>query len=642
MRSWLGGKTGGFLAFVLISGLVVGGLGWATVAALRLEGEQLLARREAEQQTNLRLALWRLDSLVAPVLAKEDSRPYNHYSAVFTPPVAIQPDGSPSPAGALIEPSPLLNSELPDWMLLHFQVDRESGWRSPQVLAEDLAQRLRRLSAHVSLGNVTAERAAVLADLSRNVRADVVLALAAERRTRPALEDITVLAGNNAGNSLPSQQPIGNSSNPMPQGRDGQMAQMQSQSLDKEYGVRLNRAYDPKRSQTKSSNDSSEVVRDNLCRNGADWFEPGKGKRHGEQVAVTLGPMVAFWMPGDNQTARLFFARHVQIGQREICQGVLLDWPRLQTVLAEEATKEDLFPEAQVLPVHEEVPTHSERAMTFLPLQLDPGPSAVAMTSLGLTPLRVGLIFAWAAALVALLAVGLGGWSLFNLSESRIRFVSAVTHELRTPLTTLRLYLDMLAGGMVKEARQKEEYLQTLNTEADRLNRLVGNVLDFSRLEKQRPRLARTEVALGTLLEQVHATWLGRCQSADKELVVDNGVGEVKLTTDVHMVQQILGNLIDNACKYSRGAADRRIWLRAGVENKRVRFEVEDRGPGVPPRERHSIFRAFRRGRTADTTGGVGLGLALAQRWAKLLSGRVSLHPSRNGQGACFQLELPA
>jgi len=61
----------------------------------------------------------------------------------------------------------------------------------------------------------------------------------------------------------------------------------------------------------------------------------------------------------------------------------------------------------------------------------------------------------------------------------------------------------------------------------------------------------------------------------------------------------------------------------------------------VPPRERRSIFRAFRRGRSADTTGGVGLGLALVQRWAALLGGKIALHAPDKSMGACFQLVLP-
>src|SRR5439155_25440302 len=74
MRPWFRGKRGGFIAFPLISALVVGGLGWPTGAALRLDQEQLDARRQGELSSNLRLALWRLDSLVAPALMKEDSR----------------------------------------------------------------------------------------------------------------------------------------------------------------------------------------------------------------------------------------------------------------------------------------------------------------------------------------------------------------------------------------------------------------------------------------------------------------------------------------------------------------------------------------------------------------------------------------
>jgi signal transduction histidine kinase len=281
--------------------------------------------------------------------------------------------------------------------------------------------------------------------------------------------------------------------------------------------------------------------------------------------------------------------------------------------------------------------------MTALPVQLDPAFATGLLLTGSWTPLRVGLALAWAAAFVALLAVALGGWSLLDLSERRIRFVSAVTHELRTPLTTLRLYLDMLAGGMIKEEQQKNDYLQTLNAEADRLNRLVGNVLDFSRLENHRPSLAKTEVALPDLMEQVQSNWHGRCQAADKDLVLDNSVGaRVHLHTDSQLLQQVLGNLIDNACKYSRGANDRRIWLRARLEGKRMILEVEDRGPGVPLRERRSIFRPFRRGRGSEVTaGGVGLGLALAHRWVHVLGGELTLQSCADKRGACFRVELP-
>jgi signal transduction histidine kinase len=279
--------------------------------------------------------------------------------------------------------------------------------------------------------------------------------------------------------------------------------------------------------------------------------------------------------------------------------------------------------------------------MKWLPVRLNPGPVEMPPVP-SWTPLRIGLMSAWAAALVALAAVGLGGWSLISLSERRVRFVSAVTHELRTPLTTLRLYLDMLTGGMVTEPAQQTEYLQTLHGETERPNRLVANVLDFSRLERQRPRLDKTTVPVAALVEQVRSDWEERCKSAEKELIAENALPEgATVHTDVKLVEQVLGNLVDNACKYSRGAADTRIWLRSRQERGRLVLEVEDRGPGVAPGERRSIFRPFRRGVGVETAGGVGLGLALAREWASLLGGSLSVSPGANGTGARFRLELP-
>ena len=281
-----------------------------------------------------------------------------------------------------------------------------------------------------------------------------------------------------------------------------------------------------------------------------------------------------------------------------------------------------------------------DRTMTALPLLLDPGP-APPPPNPGWTPLRVGLALAWTAALVALLAVGLGGWSLIDLSQRRIRFVSAVTHELRTPLTTLRLYLDMLMNGLVRDEKQREEYIHTLNAEAERSEPAGG----------QRARL----LAVGepASAPQPGARIAGRLARPDGRRVAESvpkrrqGTGDrataaatPALCTDGELVQQVLGNPARQRLQVQPGAADRRVWLRVRSAGRRMVFEVEDRGPGVPNRERRSIFRAFRRGRTADATGGgVGLGLALARRWARLLGGELSLRSTAGG--ACFLLHLP-
>ncbi len=108
MTRWLRGKQGGVLAFLVVAGLVLSGLGWLTVAAVGLENEGQLAQAQARQVEKMRLALWRLDSLLSPVIAREDSRPFQDYADVYAPVAILQPDGFPMPPGQAFELSPLV------------------------------------------------------------------------------------------------------------------------------------------------------------------------------------------------------------------------------------------------------------------------------------------------------------------------------------------------------------------------------------------------------------------------------------------------------------------------------------------------------------------------------------------------------
>ncbi len=629
MKAPLRGKPGGLAAFVLIAGLVAGGLGWATSAALRLEQEQFDRRAEAEYASRIRLALWRMDGLIAPYLAREDSRPFNHYSALFAPPAAFRANLATCNTGEVIEPSPLLGADIPEWMRLHFQADAPSRWTSPQVPSADVVKLLERQQPAVPHPNATPERRDLLERVRKDLSAAALLAAVREHAPQATLRDSTLVMnrGGEPANSFPLAL------NPPSQPAEQQQMTSEYVARSRQSAQILN--------DKKPQRFNEAFANNNSLDNGANWMQANPASLfHGTEALVSLSPLVPVWLRSQAGEDRLLVVRLVRIEQREFCQGILLDVPLLQELLVKQV-EEDLFPGARVLPMRDKEPPQPERTMTALPFQLEPAGDGPAAPPAGWTPLRVGLALAWAAAGVALLAVALGGWSLIDLSERRIRFVSAVTHELRTPLTTLRLYLDMLVGGLVRDESRRDEYLHTLHAEADRLSRLVGNVLDFSRLENQTPRLERQRVAVGDLFAQVRATWEGRCQDAGKELIVE-GDGIAELWTDAALLQQVLGNLLDNACKYSRGAEDRRVWLQARAEGRQVVFEVEDRGPGVPARERRSIFRAFRRGRSADVTaGGVGLGLALARRWTRLLGGRLTLGPTPVGGGACFRVVLP-
>jgi len=313
----------------------------------------------------------------------------------------------------------------------------------------------------------------------------------------------------------------------------------------------------------------------------------------------------------------------------------------------------DLFPDAKLIPRATGEPPANGLAMTVLPMTVDPGVAdlpetpepvdAEMLAPVGWSPLRVGLGVAWLATGLGLIAVALGGASLIRLSERRIRFVWAVTHELRTPLTSLQLYLDMLTSGLVTDEAKKAEYLRTLHGESNRLNRLIGNVLDFAGLERHRPKVAFAPVAVDELLTRVHRAWVECCSASGKTLILDPQLPpDTTISTDAGLIEQILGNLIDNARKYSAGATDTRIVVRSSASGDAVRLEVEDGGPGVSPGETKSIFRAFRRGSGADeAAGGIGLGLALATRWTLALGGTLSVESASTGRGARFVLTLP-
>ncbi len=678
----LWGRRGSVAGFVVVLVLVSGGLAGVTRAALRVEQEQLTQKAMSDRSDSLRLALWRLDSRISTILAREDSRPFNHFAAVFAPPAAYDASGSPWPSGSVLESSPLLNAELPSWMLLHFQTDAR-GWESPQVLSPSLRRWLSRATGKTQPLNTTPERDRLLGELGKSLPVETLLAHA-RRHTSPAIvSDRTLLP-----RPVNSLEVVGNDAY-----RNNNEGGQGSQEFFQRAGnqSKLVNNYNTQN----SLNVDKEVALLNFCRNGEEWLiqtpqtlansveaakksrddslakgtpststsinrtsrwpetnlafqyspyfnmlAPMNRSRSTAEVKVSMSPMVGVWLPGKTQEERLVVLRLVHVERKEVCQGIILDDVALRKLLAEEVA--DLFPEARVLPSKDPEDQDLALTMTTLPLRLDPGAEAEP-TSPGWTTLRVGLSLAWAAAIVALLAVALGGWSLIDLSERRIRFVSAVTHELRTPLTTLRLYLDMLLGGLVKAEPKRQEYLETMDAETGRLVRLVNNVLDFSRLERHNPKLSLSSHGVEEVLAPVVAAWGLRCVQAGKRLELDNQIAAgVCVRTDAALLGQVLSNLIDNACKYSRDAEDPTICLRVHRDGKRLLFEVSDRGPGVPASERRTIFRPFRRGREADaTTGGVGLGLALACRWAQLLGGRLTLESPPEG-GACFRVELSA
>jgi signal transduction histidine kinase len=257
------------------------------------------------------------------------------------------------------------------------------------------------------------------------------------------------------------------------------------------------------------------------------------------------------------------------------------------------------------------------------------------------TPVRLSIAAAWAAAFLGLVGVGSLLQQAVTLSQRRADFVSAVTHELRTPLTTFRLYTDLLHGGMVP-ADEQPSYLGTLKQEADRLGHLVDNVLVFSRLERRAPELRIESLPLAELLERAVPRLAERAAQAGLCLEVESApelAGE-PVRADLASTEQILLNLVDNACKYAPNPARPVLSLSAVLRKRHVALRLHDHGPGIEARERRRIFRPFHRPATqaAGSAPGVGLGLALSRRLARRMGGDVQLVAWE--EGASFELRL--
>jgi signal transduction histidine kinase len=231
------------------------------------------------------------------------------------------------------------------------------------------------------------------------------------------------------------------------------------------------------------------------------------------------------------------------------------------------------------------------------------------------------------------------------LSERRGAFVSAVTHELRTPLTTFKMYSEMLAADMIIDPEKRRQYLNTLCSEANRLTHMVENVLAYAGLERGSARSRIEKVTLAEIIERVLPRLIQRAEHSNIRLVVDSeqSASNIPVHVDVAAVEQILFNLVDNACKYGASrATENVIHLEALLGDKSAMLRVRDHGQGISHASAGRLFRPFSKSahEAAHTAPGVGLGLALCRRLSRSMGGDLRFEPGVSG-GASFVLSLP-
>jgi two-component system, OmpR family, sensor histidine kinase KdpD len=219
--------------------------------------------------------------------------------------------------------------------------------------------------------------------------------------------------------------------------------------------------------------------------------------------------------------------------------------------------------------------------------------------------------------------------------QLRSTLLSSVSHDLRTPLAVITGAASTLLESAARvDEPTRQDLTQNILDEAERLNRLIRNLLDMTRLESGAVSVQREWQPL----EEVVGSALGHVERrlAGRSVHVDLPAGSVLVPFDAVLIEQALINLLENSAKYGAGPIDISVHAVPGE----VQVEVADRGPGIPPGHEARIFEKFQRSVREGSPGGVGLGLAICRAIVAAHGGHIWAR-NREGGGAAFRFTLP-
>ena len=614
-----------WLAYAVSLSLAVVTLAWLTWQVLRLDEAEATAAAKAELDERVSAALWRMDVALSQLLATEAGRPVHAYQ----PLLMVQASAAKGMPAKTVQAniSPLL-TQPSDLVLLHFEADEEGCWVSPQCPKDDHLELA--LANGITTEDVQLSRQR-LEQLSQATDPDLLLA---QLDDEVIITDVGNLGDNYAFNRT-GQVLIGSNPNDDPiQQAELANAQMPQQraapfSRSASQGGNRSRRQDPQEDFNQRFNTLQTATQQSMLNQRLAMNNTAVDMQLAAP-SYSLTRSQPIWQDG-----RLLLVRQVNHAKRRLIQGCWLDWPAIRLHLLEQIY--ELIPEAELKPVDDNASI--SRMLASLPVQMIVPPPEVSYARL--SPMRIALMVSWGCFAAAAISVGLLLNGVLRLSERRASFVSAVTHELRTPLTTFRMYSEMLAEGMVAPEKH-HGYLQTLRGEADRLSHLVENVLHYSRLERSKSGWDITPHSAMDVFDGVSDRLEARAKQCGLTIdwFITPEAKDSQVMTNLPALEQILFNLVDNACKYGRPADPSKLDISMEREGDWVLIKVRDYGPGVALDVERRMFRPFCRTEEVGPAPGVGLGLALCRRLATQLRGRLEFQ--RPDRGAAFVVKLKA
>jgi len=229
-----------------------------------------------------------------------------------------------------------------------------------------------------------------------------------------------------------------------------------------------------------------------------------------------------------------------------------------------------------------------------------------------------------------------------EISQMKNEFVSHVSHELKTPLASITAYAEMLADGEASDEATRTEFYSIIQSQAQRLNRLIEDILNISRIESGLVKISKEPVSI-TLVIRDSAEMI-KSYAAEKNITVHAQTPIVfdQVMADKDMISQVVINLLSNAVKYTPAGGQVSISSEVNEMDNIVRVLVTDTGVGIPVDEVERVFDKFYRVKANNKVAkGTGLGLNLVKQIVeKVHDGRVFVS-SKQGQGSTFGFELP-